>query len=187
MKVADVDIVMVPGWTNAGPEHWMTRWEAKLSTARRVAQADWDAPVASDWARTVSSAVAGAVKPVVLVAHSCGVPTIAHAIANLDADKVAGAFLVAPPSEAFSASETALASFAPYPRRSFPFPAALVASRTDPACSFEEAEALAAAWGAALVDAGDAGHINTASGHGPWPEGLMRFAGFMKALSEARR
>jgi len=29
----------------------------------------------------------------------------------------------------------------------------------------------AADWGADLVDAGDAGHINTASGYGPWPGG----------------
>jgi predicted alpha/beta hydrolase family esterase len=35
---------------------------------------------------------------------------------------------------------------------------------------------------AAIVDAGDAGHVNTESGHGPWPEGLMRFAGFLKQL-----
>jgi uncharacterized protein len=185
VKVADVDIVMVPGWTNAGPEHWMTRWEAKLSTARRVLQADWDAPVVGVWADTVARAVAEATAPVVLMAHSAGVPTIAHALPLLDPTKVAGAFLVAPPSEAFSAAEPALASFLPYPKRPFPFPTALVASRTDPACAFEEAQALAAQWGAALVDAGDAGHINTASGHGPWPEGLMRFAGFMKALSAA--
>jgi predicted alpha/beta hydrolase family esterase len=186
VKVADVDIVMVPGWTNAGPEHWMTRWEAKLSTARRVMQANWDQPIAAEWADVVVRAVTEATRPVVLVAHSCGVPTIAYALPNLDVAKVAGAFLVAPPSEAFSAGEVALASFIPYPKRVFPFPAALIASRTDPACTFVEAEALAATWGAALVDAGDAGYINTASGHGPWPEGLMRFAGFMKALSAAR-
>ena len=30
---------------------------------------------------------------------------------------------------------------------------------------------------------GDAGHLNTASGHGPWPEGSMRFAMFLKTLS----
>ncbi|MFB9360579.1 alpha/beta hydrolase [Amorphoplanes nipponensis] len=26
-------------------------------------------------------------------------------------------------------------------------------------------------WGAELVDAGDAGHLETASGYGPWPDG----------------
>jgi predicted alpha/beta hydrolase family esterase len=47
----------------------------------------------------------------------------------------------------------------------------LVASRTDPHCTYERAEDYAYAWGSALVDAGEAGHINVASGHGPWPEG----------------
>jgi uncharacterized protein len=58
----------------------------------------------------------------------------------------------------------------------------LVASRNDPYCSYERAEDFAYAWGAVVVDAGESGHINAASGHGPWPEGLMRLAGFMKGL-----
>jgi uncharacterized protein len=58
----------------------------------------------------------------------------------------------------------------------------VVASRSDPHCTYERAEDLSYAWGAALSDAGDAGRINQSSGHGPWPEGLMRFAGFLKAL-----
>ena len=36
--------------------------------------------------------------------------------------------------------------------------------------------------GAKLVDAGFSGHINTESGHGPWPEGLMCLAAFLKTL-----
>jgi predicted alpha/beta hydrolase family esterase len=36
-----------------------------------------------------------------------------------------------------------------------------------------EAFDLAAAWGAEFVDMGAAGHINTASGFGPWPQGLI--------------
>jgi len=41
---------------------------------------------------------------------------------------------------------------------------------------------LARTLGAELIDAGFSGHINSESGHGPWPEGLMRFAGFLKTL-----
>ena len=33
-----------------------------------------------------------------------------------------------------------------------------------------------------LLDAGDAGHVDPGSGHGPWPEGLMRFAAFIARL-----
>jgi predicted alpha/beta hydrolase family esterase len=44
MKAADADILIVPGVNGSGPDHWQTRWERKLSTARRVEQADWDSP-----------------------------------------------------------------------------------------------------------------------------------------------
>jgi hypothetical protein len=76
-------------------------------------------------------------------------------------------------------------AFAPISRDPLPFPSILVASRTDPHCAFDRAEDFAYAWGAALADAGNAGHLNTASGHGPWPEGLMRFAGFLAKLQPA--
>ena len=63
-----------------------------------------------------------------------------------------------------------------------PHPALVIASRDDPYSSFAESEAFAQMLGAELVDAGFSGHINGDSGHGPWPEGLMRFAGLLKTL-----
>ena len=44
MKTSDVDIVIVPGWQDSGPEHWQSRWAKSLKTARRVVQDDWDNP-----------------------------------------------------------------------------------------------------------------------------------------------
>lgn len=58
------------------------------------------------------------------------------------------------------------------PRRRLPFPATVVASRDDPYMGYAAAARLAQDWGADLVDLGHAGHVNTESGHGPWPEGL---------------
>ena len=46
MKVKDADILIVPGYTNSGSDHWQSRWQAKLSTARRVEQAEFRKPVA---------------------------------------------------------------------------------------------------------------------------------------------
>jgi predicted alpha/beta hydrolase family esterase len=46
-----------------------------------------------------------------------------------------------------------------------------VGSRNDPWTSLTKAKDLADAWGAEFVDAGDAGHINTAAGYGPWEAG----------------
>jgi uncharacterized protein len=57
------------------------------------------------------------------------------------------------------------------PRTPLAFRSILVASRTDPYTTFEQFEQYARGWGAELFDAGDAGHIETASGYGPWPDG----------------
>jgi predicted alpha/beta hydrolase family esterase len=42
MRTSDADLLIVPGLGGSGPDHWQTRWEQKLSTARRVEQSDWE-------------------------------------------------------------------------------------------------------------------------------------------------
>ena len=126
--------------------------------------------------------MAQADKPVVLVAHSIGVAAVAHA-AHLFTRPVAGAFLVG--LSDWNRPELLPGvphNFAPLPREPFTFPSWLVASRNDPYCDYEVAADHANAWGSKLIDAGESGHINAESGHGPWPEGLMSFASFMKNL-----
>ncbi len=182
MKVKDSDILMVPGYTNSGPEHWQTRWQSRLSTARRVEQAEWLKPVCEDWVAEVASAVNAAERPVVLVAHSLGIPTAIRAI-PLFRRRVAGAFFVAPPDVANPQIRPKhLMTFGPYPRDPLPFPSVTVASSNDPFCTLEVAEDLAAAWGSLFIHAGEAGHINSESGYGPWPEGSMTFAQFISRL-----
>ena len=184
MKTAEATILIVPGWSNSGEAHWQTRWEQKLSTARRVEQDDWLRPVLHRWTRRLVDAVIEAPNPVVLVAHSAGVPTLIHAASAFPEGKVRGAFLVAPLSEqGLLALDGAIdPNFAPFPRDPLPFPSILVASRNDEYCDYDAAGDYANAWGSNLMDAGEAGHINTASGFGPWPEGLMSFAGFLRRL-----
>jgi predicted alpha/beta hydrolase family esterase len=106
-----------------------------------------------------------------------------EAIPLFPAGVVRGALLVSLPDveEAPDLPE-AVRTFAPVPRDPLPFPSLLVASRTDPYCAYDRADDFAHAWGSLTVDAGESGHINVASGHGPWPEGLMRLAGFLKGL-----
>jgi predicted alpha/beta hydrolase family esterase len=182
MKASEAEILIVPGYTNSGPEHWQSRWQSRLGSARRVDQAEWSKPVREDWVQRVVEEVAAATKPVVLVAHSLGVAAVIHAAPHLG-NKVAGAFLVAPPDVANKAIRPKhLMTFGPYPREPLTFPSLVVASRNDPFGSYEHADDIAAAWGALLLDAGEAGHINTESGHGPWPEGTIVFAQFLKRL-----
>lgn len=182
MKVKDADILIIPGYTNSGPDHWQTRWQAKLSTARRVEQAEWSKPVREDWVSEVARAVNETDRPVVLVAHSLGVATAVQALPQLR-NRVAGGFFVAPPDVANpDIRPRHLMTFGPYPREPLPFPSIVVASRNDPFSSFEAAEDIAGAWGSLFLDAGESGHINAESGHGPWPEGSMTFAQFMTRL-----
>jgi predicted alpha/beta hydrolase family esterase len=58
----------------------------------------------------------------------------------------------------------------PVPRKPLPFPSIVAASRNDPLGSFERVSGLARDWGSSLVDLGDVGHLNPASGYGKWPQ-----------------
>lgn len=182
MKASEAEILIVPGYTNSGPDHWQSRWENRISTARRVEQAEWSKPVREDWVTRLIEEVNAATKPVVLVGHSLGVPTILHAVPQI-AHRVAGALLVAPPDVANdSIRPKHLMTFGPYPRERLTFPAITIASRNDPFGTYEHAEDITSAWGSLLIDAGMSGHINAESGHGPWPEGGMVFAQFLSQL-----
>jgi predicted alpha/beta hydrolase family esterase len=183
MRTFDVDILIVPGWTGSGPEHWQTRWQRRLKQSRVVEQDDWNIVDKARWTQRLIEAVTAADRLVVLVAHSCGVPTVVHAAQDLPRGKVAGAFLVAPASEIETSRLPGMdPGFTTFPRDPLPFPSLLVASRSDPNCAFDDAGELALAWGSQLIDAGDVGHINTESGHGPWPEGALMFGQFLKRL-----
>ena len=183
MKIKDADILIIPGYSNSGPDHWQTRWQGRMASARRVEQDAWAKPVREDWVTRISEEIARATKPVVLVAHSLGVAAAVHAVQDGASGKVRGAFLVAPPEVDNPAIRPKhLMTFGPYPRDPLPFPSFVVASRNDAFSSFDKTSDIADAWGAFLVDAGESGHINAESGHGPWPEGLMVFAEFMKRL-----
>ncbi len=192
MRTGDVDILIVPGWGNSGPDHWQSRWERNLRTARRIEQTDWEAPDRSIWGGRIRAAVAAAQRPAVLVAHSLGVAAVVHAAGHLPAGLVAGAFLVAPadtdtieswpPPDGAPAWPAGVASFAPMPMQRLPFPTRIIASSNDTFCSIARAQALASGWGGDLSIIANAGHINTASGHGPWPDGLLTFGMFLKGL-----
>lgn len=182
MKAKDADILIIPGYTNSGPDHWQSRWEARISTARRVEQAEWSKPVREDWVAKVVEAVNEAERPVIVVAHSLGIACAVHGIPQYR-KKVAGAFFVAPPEVTNPKIRPKhLMTFGPYPRDPLPFPAIVIASRNDHFGSFEAAEDIAGVWGAQFMDAGQAGHINAEAGFGPWPEGSLTFAQFIAKL-----
>jgi uncharacterized protein len=183
MKSSETSILVVAGHTGVGDAHWQSRLIAKLSAAKLVEQDDWLYGSLTKAVDRMVDAVAAAEKPVVFVAHSAGCCLVAHAVLRMDCTKIRGAFLVAPPSAKSLASYEGIdPNFAKVPRDPLPFASILVASSNDPHASLEDSADLASAWGSQLVEAGEAGHINASSGHGPWPEGMMRFAGFLSKL-----
>ena len=191
MKASDVDILIVPGWLNSGPDHWQSRWENKLTTARRIEQDDWHVPNRDEWVANIVKAVGEATRPAVLVAHSLGVIAVAYAAQQLTAGSVAGAFLVAPgdvddtqdwPENQGNVWPAGGFGFAPVPMQPLPFPSLLLAAADDPYCSQARAKEFAHAWGANFVDVGPGGHIADQSGHGPWPDGVLRFGRFLACL-----
>jgi hypothetical protein len=164
-------ILNVPGLFNSGPDHWQTHWERKLPNMQRIHQRDYDKPVCSEWVETIEAAVQKHGPDVVLVGHSSGAIAIPHWAAKYP-QKIKGAMLVGPSDVEHPNFLKNATGFKPIPLQKLPFPAVVVASSEDPYVSLERAEYFAECWGARLVNIGPAGHINAASGHGEWAEGM---------------
>ncbi|SEM51001.1 RBBP9/YdeN family alpha/beta hydrolase [Streptacidiphilus jiangxiensis] len=183
----DTTVIIVPGLRDHVAEHWQTHLAEALASAgrqvRTLAPADADdrfscaARVAA-----LDEAVTSAPGPVVLVAHSAGVLITVHWAtvhrAGLDRtdDKVRGALLATPPDldqpmHPPHPSKEVLETngWFPVPREPLPFPSLVVASSDDPLAGLDRVRDLARGWGSRVVEVGAVGHLNPASGYGPWP------------------
>ncbi|MNT76137.1 hypothetical protein D3C72_2151040 [compost metagenome] len=77
--------------------------------------------------------------------------------------------------------------FAPLPALALPFPARVVASDSDPFSLPLRSARMAALWQSPLHWLRDAGHINTASGHTRWPDGLAQLAALLTDIRQQAR
>lgn len=172
-------VLIVPGLRDAVAQHWQTLLEARLRAAGR--------PVASvpplgrenlDCASKVEAierAAQGVDGPVVIVAHSGGCVMLVH-WAQRTRRPVQGALLATPPDfdqpmpEGYpTIAQLSAGGWFPVPRARLPFRSIVAASRNDPLGRFDRVAALASDWGSELVDLGEVGHLNPASGYGEWP------------------
>jgi predicted alpha/beta hydrolase family esterase len=167
-------VLLVPGLSNSGPEHWQSLWQTKHPEYHRVQQEDWETPRCADWIQTLHQSILTVGEgPLVLAGHSLACATIAHYAAK-HADckgRVAAAFLVAPSDVEAPTYPPGSTGFDLMPLRKLPFRSVVAASTDDPYVTLERAEFFARSWGSRLIKIANAGHINAASGHGPWPEG----------------
>ncbi|MFC3627042.1 RBBP9/YdeN family alpha/beta hydrolase [Vogesella amnigena] len=168
---AAFDYIIQPGWNNSLPEHWQSHWQQLLG-ARRVGNHEWHAPQLADWLQGLDAALGAASKPVIVIAHSLGCATVAHYAAR-HGRQLAGALLVAPADVERASAPAQLQPFAPLPDAALPFPSLVVASDNDPFSLPLRSVRMATRWHSRLYWLRDAGHINVASGHRQWEQGLV--------------
>lgn len=170
-------ILTVPGVGGSESSHWQSWLERQVDDSTRVEQDHWKQPVISVWVERFIETLLQQSKPVYVVAHSFGCLTAVAALTQRPdlKQRIIGLLLVAPANpERFSEhglrqeGEKSIADH--LQQHALTVPTRLIASRTDPWLSYADAVKLASTWRATLVDLGNAGHINVASGYGAWPQ-----------------
>jgi predicted alpha/beta hydrolase family esterase len=179
-RTATPAIVIVPGLRDHVDGHWQTLLAGRLAeagrTVRTVPPLTHDGLSRKARVAALDEVVSRLAGPVVLVAHSAGVITTVHWAQKYRAD-VRGALLVTPPDfdtplpEGYPAPDVLAGNgWTPVPRSALPFPSIVAASSDDPLGGLDRVRALALAWESGFVELGAVGHLNPASGYGPWPE-----------------
>jgi predicted alpha/beta hydrolase family esterase len=172
-------VLIVPGLRDHVDAHWQTLLATdlalrgrKLRTVPPMGRADLDCATKVAAIEREAQAIDG---PVILVAHSGGCVMVAH-WARQTKRAVHGALLAAPPDFERpmpagypTIDELRANGWLPVPREPLPFPSIVAASRNDPLGEYERVADLARGWGSRLVDLGEVGHLNPASGFGEWP------------------
>jgi uncharacterized protein len=162
--------LLVPGRGIPRPEHWLRRWAEAHPEYRWAPEPPGPPLVLRDRVAALQAEINRSNEPAILIAHSAGCIT-AVVWAARHTGPVRAALLVTPPCiDGFEPDVPGDLAWA-VPRSRLPFHAVVVASRTDPYSTFAQFGQYAEDWGADLFDAGNVGHIDTASGFGPWPDG----------------
>jgi predicted alpha/beta hydrolase family esterase len=174
--------LILPGFHNSDSDHWQSRWEARDDTLLRVIQDDWETPHCAEWVARLDQALERTGPETLLVAHSAGCALVAHWAVGCQRGWVRAALLVAPSDPEAPSFPPGPTGFAPMPLRRLPFRSVIVASSNDPYVTISRAQEFATAWGSDIAMIGEAGHINSASGLGDWPEGFS----LLRSLRETR-
>ena len=186
MRIAETDFILIPEWltqsssqqtgkpqhgtSSPDEDHWISRWQ------RSIASASWLETSQGSPADALVTQCAALNRPVVIVTHGHGIQVLLAATSDLAKTPIAGAFIVAPSGQEERLANAASAS------QPLPYPSVIVAPDDHPVLPSEAAERLAQNLGGHYVAAGAAGRLDAQSGHGPWPDGLMRLGWFLKRL-----
>lgn len=172
-----IHTVIVLGVGGSEYSHWQSWLQRQLMSCSRVEQQDWNAPVLETWVEQFRSTVAAIDAPLQIVAHSFGCLTTVAALAQYPAlqRKVKNLVLVAPANpgrfgEAGFARDSQHDYQDYFHQLQVQVPASMLISENDPWLNAEHALELAQSWQLEPVSLGHVGHINVASGFGPFPE-----------------
>lgn len=172
--------IFIPGPGGSENAHWQGRWQASMKDAVRIAPPGWDEPNLRSWVKALDDAVRSCSKAPLLVADGIGCLMVAHWARSRRDHAIAGAFLVGVPDP--SAFTRAVAEFHPAPTDRLAFPALVLARVDDPCASRTHARGLAGAWGAAFLQVGSPGDLDTASAPSDWREGAMLLSAFAAGI-----
>ena len=167
-------VLIVPGLRDHVPEHWQTHLQATLQHARTVPPLERDRLSCAARVDALNDELTAIDGPVILVAHSAGVMMVVH-WAQHHYRVIKGALLAAPadlelplPQGYPRVEELQANGWLPIPRRPLPFPSIVAASSNDPLARLDRVAEMAADWNGTLLKLGNVGHLNPASGFGPW-------------------
>lgn len=169
--------LIVPGYTNSGPEHWQSFMERKYSNVVRVQQDDWNSPSAA-WVERLDQVIAETQGDIVLLGHSCGAVAVVQWAATHACSRVKSLILVAPADVDAETAIVPIRQQRPLPSGRLGYSALLIHSDNDQHLSEARARSLAVEWGCETRRFSGAGHLHTAAGYGEWPDGERLFENF---------
>lgn len=174
LQAEAVRVLVIPGLHNSGPTHWQSWLQTQYRGALRVQQSDWSEPDLDAWAAQIDRTVQSCAPRVtwVAVAHSFGCLALARYLLRHRPDPTQHhgirSALMVPPADPLKFNVAAQ-----LPTQGLGIPATVIGSSNDPWMPLDRAQSWATQWAARFQNLGEAGHINTESGFGPWP--LARF------------
>lgn len=177
---AGIPAVIVPGLNNSDSNHWQSLWQNQLPESRRIFVHNWAEADLDKWRAGILKSLRGLPGPALLIGHSFGALASAS-LAKEHPDLIAGVFLVAPadPDKFGVASRL--------PQSPLNLPVSLIASDNDPWMKDSKAAFWSLLWGADFLRLKGAGHINSQSDIGYWPEGIAQLEKLVRRIKQNKQ
>jgi serine hydrolase len=175
MTPSPATVLFVPGLRDHVEDHWQTHLAREIVGSRTVPPLIEDRLSLRARVAALDEALRTIEGDVILAAHSAGVLMVAH-WAQAPTRAIRGALLATPadvetplPEGYPTLQELIPNGWLPIPRAPLPFRSIVVASRNDPLAGFDRVKSFAEDWRSMFIDGGQIGHLNPATGFGPWP------------------